>query len=72
MAFGKETAIAKAMRDLEEAAIAQDLSAEKVANLRTGLMDGRLLKQATRTPPPTSRVVGVGVASSTSFTHPYA
>jgi uncharacterized membrane-anchored protein YhcB (DUF1043 family) len=47
MAFGKETPITKAMRALEEAAIAQDLSAEKVAGLRAGLLDGRLLKHAT-------------------------
>lgn len=39
----RETPISKAMRELEEAAIAQDLSAEKVSGLREGLLDGSIL-----------------------------
>jgi len=42
----KESPIANAMRELEEAAIAQDLNAEKVSGLRPGLLDGLLLNQA--------------------------
>lgn len=49
----KENAISKAMREVEEATIGQDLNAEKVASLRDGLLDGRLLKQATRICPQT-------------------
>lgn len=39
----KENAISVAMRELEEASIAQDLTAEKVSGLREGLIDGRAL-----------------------------